>query len=73
MIPLTDAQRQGIADALDGTTGIHDAAIAARYDRTVEEVREIAANLDVLWCKGCSHYVSWGETCRRKRKGCPLR
>lgn len=73
MIELSPAQALAIADALEGTSGNHDAAIMSRYGMTdVKDLRWIAFDHGVYWCAGCTRYVSNAETCKRKRKGCPL-
>ena len=59
---ISDAQRQAIADALEGTSGIYDQGICDQHGIELEELEFIAEQMGVVRCVVCGWWISIDET-----------
>jgi len=62
MIELSLQQKQAIADALEGSSGIYDNSICEQHGIDIVELEELAESLDVVRCVVCGWWVSRDET-----------
>lgn len=59
---LSEAVKQGIADAMEGTDGYPEAGIAQQHGVLIEEVWVICAEFEVVRCIECCVWVAMAET-----------
>lgn len=62
METLSDVQKQTIADALEGSSGTYDNAIAEQYGLELEELEAVADGMGVVRCECCGWWVATDET-----------